>query len=151
MWLIALAEGCLTPGRFLKNGHANVQNIGEPVSVLAHDLAAAYFFLIQGHEVNTERPRLHRFAYSLPKTQESEVLLHRSRKRLVALELMDSMDFSPLYILAGNQRRSFYYERDACWALVGAMGLEDVPVTYDIPMDEVRQIFFAALIQGSNG
>lgn len=54
--------------------------------------------------------------------------------------------FSPLSILAGKNSRQYGWEQDSCWALVGAMELEHIEVSYDFPMEEIKRRFLSALV-----
>ncbi|TGO17258.1 hypothetical protein BTUL_0019g00480 [Botrytis tulipae] len=54
---------------------------------------------------------------------------------------------SPLFILSGKQSRKFCMQQDSCWALIGAMELEDAAVDYKLPMDEIKRILLIALFE----
>ncbi|KAJ8062366.1 hypothetical protein OCU04_008910 [Sclerotinia nivalis] len=38
-------------------------------------------------------------------------------------------------------------QQDSCWALIGAMELENVPVKYELPLDNIKMIFLTALFE----
>lgn len=54
---------------------------------------------------------------------------------------------SPLYILAGKQSRKFTVSADQCWALLGALELEAVDVSYDLELKLIKERFFKALLE----
>lgn len=49
------------------------------------------------------------------------------------------------YISRCKQSREFGMQQDSCWALIGAMKLENVPVNYELPLDNIKMIFLTAL------
>ncbi|KAM0192360.1 hypothetical protein ACHAPI_008307 [Fusarium lateritium] len=126
---------------------ARVDDIGNPISYLTHHLAGTYFTQIEGHDPDTSRPMLENFASSLPKTSDTALELRRVVKSLTNSGLVGYSKHSPLYILAGKQTRKFGWPQDSCWALVGALQLDDMPVSYDLPMNEIKRILLEALIK----
>ncbi|KAF5002374.1 hypothetical protein FGRMN_386 [Fusarium graminum] len=126
---------------------ARVDDIGDPITYLAHHLAGTYFIQLEGHDPDPSRPVLEKFASSLPKDPETTLKLRRLVKSLTHSGLVGYSQFSPLYILAGKQGRHFGCEEDSCWALVGALQLDDMPVKYGIPMDKIKGILLKALVE----
>jgi hypothetical protein len=59
---------------------------------------------------------------------------------------------NPLDILAGKWKRTYGIDKDSCWALVGALGIEDMDITYDenVPM-KLRGGYWWHLLTNSNG
>ncbi|KAJ6164441.1 hypothetical protein N7470_003113 [Penicillium chermesinum] len=132
--------------RFYNEAQATVRDLSIPISVLAHNLASAYFIHVEGHDPDPVRPGAGQFGNLLPKSPNSALWLRRSIKFLVETGLVFYFRGSPLYILAGKQSREYKYVEDSCWALIGAMELENVKVEYGIPMDDVKRQFLSALI-----
>ncbi|KAF5657159.1 heterokaryon incompatibility protein [Fusarium heterosporum] len=126
---------------------ARVDDIGDPVTYLAHHLAGTYFIQLEGHDPDRSRPVLEKFASSLPKDPETALKLRRLVKSFTRSGLVGYSQFSPLYILAGKQGRNFGRKEDSCWALVGALQLEGMPVKYDIDMDVIKGILLKALVK----
>ncbi|KAI6776502.1 hypothetical protein HG530_000447 [Fusarium avenaceum] len=126
---------------------ARVDDIGSPISYLAHHLAGAYFTQVEGHDPDSSRPMLENFAPILPRTPETALQLRRTVKALTNSGLVGYAKLSPLYILAGKQTRKFGWLEDSCWALVGALQLDGIPVSYDLPMHEIKRILLQALVE----
>ncbi|KAJ5238802.1 hypothetical protein N7468_003421 [Penicillium chermesinum] len=116
--------------RFYNEAQATVRDLSIPISVLAHNLASAYFIHVEGHDPDPVRPGAGQFGNLLPKSPNSALWLRRSIKFLVETGLS----------------REYKYVEDSCWALIGAMELENVKVEYGIPMDDVKRQFLSALI-----
>ncbi|KAB8271100.1 hypothetical protein BDV30DRAFT_250262 [Aspergillus minisclerotigenes] len=136
----------LSDSRFYKSTQATVRDLSIQVSVLAHNLADAYFIQSEGHEPDTRRPGAGQFGHLLPKAPESTIWLRRSIQTLARSGLVGYYAFSPLSILAGKNSRQYGWEQDSCWALVGAMELENIEVSYDFPMEEIKRRFLSALV-----
>ncbi|OJJ35659.1 hypothetical protein ASPWEDRAFT_183697 [Aspergillus wentii DTO 134E9] len=128
--------------------HAAVQDITIPVSVLVFNLSEAYFIQTQGHESNPTRPSTE-LAHLLAKSTRPDLAtwMDRLLKSLLASGLAGYDQHNPLYILTGKQSRKFGVEQGSSWALAGAVGLENVKVSHDILMEEVKRVFLAALIE----
>lgn len=140
-------NGKTLPGNgYDSSDRATVGDITSTVSFLAYNVADAYFIRNQGHDSNPTRPST-QFSYSVSKGPCSTLWMRRLVKSLVATGLVLYGEENPLEILAGKQSRKFGVEKDSCWALLGALRLEGVPVTYDlnVTMDEVKRIFLKAL------
>lgn len=135
--------------RFYNGKQAIVRDMSIPISVLAHNLASAYFIQVEGHDPSPERPGAGQFGYLLPKSPESAIWVRRAVKILVESGLVFFFWGSPLYILAGKQSREYSYYEDSCWSLIGAMEIENVKVQYKVPMDLVKKRFLSALIEKS--
>ncbi|KAH6952927.1 hypothetical protein DER45DRAFT_597662 [Fusarium avenaceum] len=110
---------------------ARVDDIGSPISYPAHHLAGAYFTQVEGHDPDSSRPMLENFAPILPRTPETALQLRRKVKALTNSGLVGYAKLSPLYILAGKQTRKFGWPQDSCWALVGALQLDEMPALID--------------------
>ncbi|KAK6810946.1 hypothetical protein RU639_013259 [Aspergillus parasiticus] len=141
----------LSDSRFYNSSQATVRDLSIPASVLAHNLATAYFIQSEGHDPDTTRPGAGQFGHLLPKAPESAVWLRRSIQTLAQSGLVGYFAFSPLSILAGKNSRQYGWEQDSCWALVGAMELENIEVSYDFPMEEIKRRFLSALVDKYQG
>jgi hypothetical protein len=80
------------------------------------------------------------FASVLPKTSDNLLELHQAAKSLTNSGLVGYSKLSLLYILAGKQTRKFGWAQDSCWALVGALQLDKMPASYDLPMNEIKRV-----------
>ncbi|PIG80511.1 hypothetical protein AARAC_001636 [Aspergillus arachidicola] len=91
------------------------------------------------------------FGHLLPKAPESVIWLRRSIQTLARSGLVGYFAFSPLSILAGKNSRQYGWEQDSCWALVGAIELENIEVSYDFPMEEIKRRLLSALVDKYQG
>jgi hypothetical protein len=137
----------LSDSRFYNGTQATVRDMSIPVSTLAYNLASAYFIQSEGHDPDTTRPGAGQFGHLLPKSPESVIWLRQSIQTLAQSGLVGFFESSPLTILSGKNSRHYGYERDSCWALIGAMELENIEVSYDFPMDEIKRRFLSALLE----
>jgi len=155
-----LQEGVLLSGTCLVDGHGNtlsgrfhdghqatVRDMSLPVSVLTHNLASAYFIQSEGHDPDITRPGAGQFGHLLPKSPESVIWLRQAIQTLAQSGLVGYFEYSPLPILSGKNSREYGYKEDSCWALIGAMELENIEVSYNIPMDEIKRRFLSALFE----
>jgi hypothetical protein len=55
-------------------------------------------------------------------------------------------EFTPLTILAGKNSREYGWIEDSCWALIGAMELENIEVTANLSMEKIKRRFLSALV-----
>jgi hypothetical protein len=115
--------------------------------VLCHNLASAYFIQSEGHDPDQTRPGSGQFGHRLPKSPDSAIWLRRSIKKLVESGLVGFFDFSPLTILAGKNSREYGWIEDSCWALIGAMELENIEVVPKLSMEEIKKRFLSALVE----
>jgi hypothetical protein len=132
--------------RFCNGQDAVVRDLSLPISVLCHNLASAYFIQSEGHDPDPTRPGAGQFGHRLPKSPESVIWLRRSIKRLVESGLVGFFEFSPLTILAGKNSREYGWIEDSCWALIGAMELENIEVTANLSMEKIKRRFLSALV-----
>ncbi|KAJ5683366.1 hypothetical protein N7462_006531 [Penicillium macrosclerotiorum] len=152
---VLLSSTCLIDGhgntlsdsRFYTGRKATVRDLSIPVSTLAFNLASGYFIQSEGHDPDTTRPGAGQFGHLLPKSPESVIWLRRSLKNLVQSGLVMFFEYSPLFILAGKYSRMYGVLADSCWALVGAMELENIEVSYDLPMENIKRRFLSALVE----
>jgi hypothetical protein len=141
----------LPSSRFYNGNQATVRDLSIPISTLAYNLASAYFIQSENHDPDTSRPGSGQFGHLLPKDPESVVWLRRSIQTLVQSGLVGYFEFSPLTILSGKNSREYRYIQDSCWALIGAMELENIEVSYTIPMEEIKKRFLSALVEKYQG
>ncbi|RAH67893.1 uncharacterized protein BO66DRAFT_430210 [Aspergillus aculeatinus CBS 121060] len=142
-----LVDGCgqrLPDKHFWLSDQATVADLTVPITRLAWEIAIAYFIKSQGYEPDVGTPipkRPHVFA-RLP-----ELWLRRSLQTLTASGFVAYWQNSPLDILAGKRGRKFGKIQDSCWALVGALGIDNIEVTYaeDFGMDKVKRRLLVAL------
>ncbi|KAI9042480.1 uncharacterized protein KD926_005561 [Aspergillus affinis] len=135
----------LEDDRFLYGGCASVLDITIRITRLAVDLAQAFVIQAEGQEADGSTPR-GQLAEALANPNSARAL-RQSLKSLINSGLVGYTEYSPLYILAGKQSRTFGVSQDACWALLGAMGLDGVKVDYNVPMEEIKRVFLTALIK----
>lgn len=130
---------------FWSGGLATVSDISIPITRLAYWLAIGYFIKSQGEEPDVGSP-VPSTAHTLSKAPET--WLRRSLQTLLRSGLVSFWKDSPLYILSGKQGRTFGKVQDSCWALVGALEITDIEVTYDenVSMEEVKTRLLRALI-----
>lgn len=59
---------------------------------------------------------------------------------------------NPLHILVGKRSRTYGIDKDSCGALVGALGIEDIDITYDenVPL-KLRGGYWRRLLTYFNG
>ncbi|KAE8406699.1 hypothetical protein BDV37DRAFT_269732 [Aspergillus pseudonomiae] len=132
--------------RFYNGSQATVRDLSIPVSVLARNSASAYFIQSEGHDPDTTRPGAGQFGHLLPKSPESVIWLRRSIQTLAQSGLVGFFTFSPLSILCGKNSRKYGMIQDSCWALIGAMEVENIEVSYDFPKPEIKRRFLSALV-----
>jgi NADH:ubiquinone oxidoreductase subunit H len=80
------------------------------------------------------------FASVLPKTSDTLLELHQVAKSLTNSGLVGYSKLSLFYVLAGKQTCEFGWAHDSCWAMVGALQVDNMPVSYDLPMTEIKMI-----------
>ncbi|KAJ5647785.1 hypothetical protein N7490_004157 [Penicillium lividum] len=124
---------------------ATVSDLTVPITKLATELALGYFIKTQGHEPDIGVPSP-RAAYLL--SEMPSMWLRQSLKVLLSSGFVGFWKKNPLGILSGKRSRTFRQEKDSCWALVGALGIDNIEVTYDknVNMDEIKRRLLAALI-----
>ncbi|KAL4897482.1 hypothetical protein BDV59DRAFT_45255 [Aspergillus ambiguus] len=146
----ALLDGrgnILSDTRFYSRNTATVRDLSIPISVLCHNLAATYFIQSEGHHPDSRRPVSGLFGHSLPASPESVIWLRQAIKALAQSGLEGYFRYTPLSILAGKRNREFKYIQDSCWALIGAMEIDEIEVSYDRPMEEIKKRFLSALVE----
>lgn len=139
-------SGNALPGPdFFMSDQATVCDLTVPITRLAYELAIGYFIRSQGHEPDVGTPCPHT-TYLLSKMPD--IWLRRSLQTFMASGFVGFWKNSPLDILSGKRGRKFGNIKDSCWALVGALGIDDIEVTYDknVSMEEVKRRLFVALI-----
>jgi hypothetical protein len=77
-----------------------------------------------------------------------EIWLRQFHQSFMASGFVSYYKHNPLNILAGKRKRTYGIDKDSCWALVGALGIEDKDIIYDenVPMKEVKRRLLVALI-----
>ncbi|KAB8290656.1 hypothetical protein EYC80_008297 [Monilinia laxa] len=158
-WLVSgwtLQEGVLLPETVLvdgasntlkddsfkhNGGRASVIDLTARITALAIGVAKSFFLQANGQEQANKVGRL------IDESTEMADEFRQTLSTLVASGLVAYGKASPLYILSGKQSREFGMPQDACWALIGAMELEGVPVNYELPIDNIKMIFLTALFE----
>lgn len=158
-WLVSgwtLQEGVLLPETILvdgasntleddsfkhNGGRASVIDFTARITALAIGVAKSFFLQANGQEQTNKVGRL------IDESTEMADEFRQTLSTLVTSGLVAYGKASPLYILSGKQSREFGMPQDACWALIGAMELEGVPVNYELPMDNIKMIFLTALFE----
>lgn len=139
-------SGNTLPGAdFWMSDQATVSDLTVPITKLAHELAFGYFIKTQGHEPDIGAP-CPSTAYLL--TQMPTIWLRQSLQAFMSSGFVGFWKRNPLGILSGKRGRKFRHDKDSCWALVGALGIDDIDVTYDknVTMEEVKRRLLVALI-----
>ncbi|KAM3072033.1 hypothetical protein ACMFMF_007427 [Clarireedia jacksonii] len=130
---------------FFHDGYASVLDATTPITHLAVNIARGIFIHAEGRDTNDDSA-----TSGLAKLLDdpaSATELRRSLKTLIYSGLVAYTEFSPLYILAGKQSRNFGVPQDCCFALLGAMGLDGLPADYSTPINEIKRLFLAAMIE----
>jgi len=143
--LVDVNGGKLQGESFFHGGYASVLDITTPITHLAIKLAREFFIHAESQDINgdTTTGQL----AQLLDNPDSAAELRRSLKTLISSGLVGYTEFSPLYILAGKQSRTFGFPKDAYFALLGAMGLDDIGVDYCKPIGDINKAFLVALIK----
>lgn len=132
--------------RFIHHdGKACVIDLTSTVTLLAIGIATAFIRHSEGvpGDDETEIGRLVKYISNTENySYTAKVLATILRTGLVAYA-----KHSPLYILAGKRSRKFTEPEDQCWALLGALDLQDVDVTYDLELKLIKERFFQALLR----
>jgi hypothetical protein len=130
---------------FWMSKQATVSDLTVPITKLAHELALGYFIKTQGYEPDMGAPSP-LTAYLL--SRMPALWLRQSLQVFLSSGLVGFWKRAPLDILSGKRGRTFRHDKDSCWALVGALGIEDIDITYDenVTMEEVKRRLLAALI-----
>lgn len=63
----------LSDSKFYNSSETIIRDLSIPVSVLAHNLAIAFFIQSEGHDSDTTRPRAGQFGHLPPKAPESVI------------------------------------------------------------------------------
>ncbi|OJJ82272.1 uncharacterized protein ASPGLDRAFT_585760 [Aspergillus glaucus CBS 516.65] len=143
-------SGNALPGPdFFMSDQATVCDLTVPITRLAYELAIGYFIKSQGHEPDVGTPCPHT-TYLLSKMPD--IWLRRSLQTFMASGFVGFWKNSPLDILSGKRGRKFGNIKDSCWALVGALGIDDIEVTYDkdVSMEE-RQVSMGDVVVAFSG
>ncbi|KAJ5566116.1 hypothetical protein N7535_007754 [Penicillium sp. DV-2018c] len=139
-------NGSTLPGAdFWMSDQATVSDLTIPMTKLAHELAIGYFIKTQGYEPDMGVPSPPT-AYLLSKMPPN--WLRRSLQFFMSSGFVGFWKQNPLGILSGKRSRIFRHDKDRCWALLGALGIDDIEVTYDknVTMEEVKRRLVQALI-----
>ncbi|KAA8565029.1 hypothetical protein EYC84_010794 [Monilinia fructicola] len=140
--LVDGASNTLEDDSFKHNGgRASVIDFTARITALAIGVAKSFFLQANGQEQTNKVGRL------IDESTEMADEFRQTLSTLVTSGLVAYGKASPLYILSGKQSREFGMPQDACWALIGAMELEGVPVNYELPMDNIKMIFLTALFE----
>ncbi|KAJ5615053.1 heterokaryon incompatibility protein het-6-like protein [Penicillium hordei] len=139
--LIDGAGHTLNNDRFIHGGKARVVNLTDVITGLATEIGKAFVNQADGKEPQSQIDKAIRGS-----TENSEKLLD-VLIQFVKSGLVSYAKDSALYILAGKKKRYFSRPLDECWALLGAMGIDDVQVSYTLSMWESKTIFLRALIR----
>ncbi|ESZ91673.1 hypothetical protein SBOR_7930 [Sclerotinia borealis F-4128] len=158
-WLVSgwtLQEGVLLPETVLvdgagntlqddtfqhNGGRASVIDLTASTTALAIGVAKSFVSQADGQEQQNKVGRL------IDESLEMANKFRQTLRIMVASGLVAYSKASPLYILNGKRNREFGMAQDSCWALIGAMELEGVPVKYELPMDDIKMIFLTALFE----
>jgi hypothetical protein len=143
--LVDVSGGKLEHESFFHGGYASVLDATTPITHLAINIARGFYIHAEGGETDdgTGTSELAK----LIDDQASATELRKSLKTLIYSGLVGYTEFSPLYILAGKQSRNFGVAEDCCFALLGAMGLEGILAEYSTPINEIKRLFLAAMIE----
>jgi hypothetical protein len=139
-------SGIALPGAdFWMSDQATVSDLTVPITKLAHELAIGYFIKSQGYEPDMGAPSPPA-AYLL--SEMPAIWLRQSLQVFMSSGFVGFWKRNPLGILSGKRGRTFRHDKDSCWALVGALGIDDIDITYDknVTMEEVRRRLLAALV-----
>ncbi|KAJ5129610.1 uncharacterized protein N7515_005649 [Penicillium bovifimosum] len=139
-------NGSTLPGAdFWMSDQATVSDLTVPITKLAHELAIGYFIKTQGYEPDMGVPSPPA-AYLLSEMPEG--WLRRLFQVFMSSGFVGFWKRNPLGILSGKRSRKFRHDKDSCWALLGALGIDDIDVTYDknVTMEEVKTRLLQALI-----
>jgi hypothetical protein len=127
--------------RFIFDGLACVINLTDTITKLATEIGKAFVNQADGIEPQNRIDEAVR-ASAANYERLLDILSQFVKSGLVAYA-----KGSPLYILAGKKTRRFGRPLDEYWALLGAMGIDDLQVSYTLPSWEVKTIFLRALVQ----
>lgn len=127
--------------KFIHYGRASVIDLTARITFLSISIAEAFVLQADGAPQKTTIGE--RIASSPDKAERYRGVL----TTLLRSGLVSYAKHSPLYILAGKEKRHFSMDQDKCWALLGALDLEGVDVSYDLDMTEVRRRFLEALVR----
>lgn len=129
------------PGDFL---HPNASVI----DLSARTTHVAVNFLASALLVLNENPNANPFVEYLAATPSNRIWATKVLARLLQSGLVSYSGLSPLYILAGKPSRRFDPDNlDQYWALVGALDLANVAVSYEVSLIEACNRFFGPLLQ----
>lgn len=136
----------LSDERFFHNhGQASVLDLSDGLTTFVLHIAAAFLEFSEnpytsGYDEVYKYIRRSNSHYNLV----AELLASLLRSGLVAYTKK-----SPLYILAGKFSRSYSVDEDECWALLGALELENITPFYNKgkEMDRVKSVFFIHLLK----
>ncbi|MCJ1465051.1 hypothetical protein MMC07_003667 [Pseudocyphellaria aurata] len=131
----------LQDDRFIHYGRASVIDLTARITFLSISIAEA--FVLQADGASQKSAIGERIASSPEKAEKYRGVL----TTLLRSGLVSYAKHSPLYILAGKEKRYYSMEHDKCWALLGALDLEGVDVSYQVDMNEVRRRFLEALVR----
>ncbi|TGO35827.1 hypothetical protein BHYA_0145g00290 [Botrytis hyacinthi] len=140
--LIDGASNALQHDTFMHNGgNTSVIDLTARVTKLAIEVAQS--FLLQA---NGKAPQ-NQVGILIDESAHMANDFRQILRALVTSGLVAYAKASPLYILSDKQSRKFGMVQDSCWALIGAMELENATVDYKLPMDEIKRIFLTALFE----
>lgn len=130
---------------FWMSEQATVSDFTIPITKLAHELALGYFIQTQAYEPDIGAP-IPAAAHLL--SEMPAIWLRQSLQVFMSSGLVGFWKKAPLAILSGKRSRKFRHDKDSCWALVGALGIDDIEIAYDekVTMEEVKRRLLVALI-----
>jgi hypothetical protein len=127
--------------RFFHRNRATVQDLTVHPTYVATNITDALLHI-------NEEPPHSSLVEHLKRSPQLLLRVQIQLARLVKSGLVGYVSGHALFILAGKQSRRVTPDNlDNYWALVGALDLQNVAVSYDIPKNEARTIFFASLLQ----
>ncbi|KAJ5966763.1 heterokaryon incompatibility protein het-6-like protein [Penicillium viridicatum] len=127
--------------RFIHGGLARVINLTDTVSKLASEIGKAFV-----NQADGKKPQ-NSIDEAIGASAENYERLLDIITQFVKSGLVAYARGSPLYILVGKKNRLFGRPLDKYWALLGAMGIDDLQVSYTLPTWQVKTVFLRALVR----
>lgn len=139
--ILADVNGSTLKSELFSHQHgATFADLTTKVTSLAVKLARAFLVHSEGQ---SPKGQLESLFTNVQSIREMRIAL----RDLVSSGLVTFPNQSPLFFLASKDKRHFSIPQDRYWGLIGAMAIDDIAISYDQPILEIKRRLLKTLIE----